>query len=63
MGTANNQDPEEQEIAKRLAEKTGITEAEALALVKVLGNVENSLLREARIISAAKVGGSTRNRS
>lgn len=47
--------PDLQSKAELLAKKTGISEAEALDLIKLLGVAdENSLLREARIIKASK---------
>jgi hypothetical protein len=42
---------ERDRLAANLATETGITEAQARELIRLLGTERNSLLREARIIS------------
>jgi hypothetical protein len=41
---------ERNKLADQLAKETGITEAQAADLIKMLGTDRNSLLREARVI-------------
>lgn len=41
---------ERNKLADQLAKETGITEAQAADLIKMLGTDRNSLLREARLI-------------
>lgn len=46
--------PEVDELARRLVAKTGITEAQALELVALLGLNWASLMREAKVMRAAQ---------
>jgi nucleoid DNA-binding protein len=46
---------ERKRLADQLAKETGITEAQAADLIKMLGTDRNSLLREARVIYSRRL--------
>ncbi|TIX83315.1 MAG: hypothetical protein E5V24_19505 [Mesorhizobium sp.] len=41
-------------IARRLAEQTGISEADARVLIELIGTNWNSLIREARVLKSRR---------
>jgi len=52
----DHENPDLEVFVKRLAEQTGITEAQALELVLLIGLDWNSLLREAKTMKSGPEG-------